>query len=161
MRGPSLKRNIKIAVSLVYMLLRSVVEGGLRMIGRPPQGRLVVLYYHGLPEKHRRNFKRQMDALQRRAKIVPASYRGRLASGKKHVAITFDDALESLIENALPELLARGFDAMIFVPVGSIGSRPSWKTYPGDDFDGSDIVMTAEQLKKNSLAPHHARFAYD
>jgi peptidoglycan/xylan/chitin deacetylase (PgdA/CDA1 family) len=148
MRIHSFKRIIKIAISSAYFLFSSLVQSGLRMIGRPPQAGLVVLYYHGVPAKYRLNFKRQMDALQRGANVVPASYRGRLATGKKYVAITFDDAFDNLIDNALPELLVRTFDATIFVPVGSIGSRPTWKIYPGDDLDASDTVMTVEQLRE-------------
>lgn len=147
MGTPQIKRDVKIAISLLYFVLNSVVRRGLRMIGRPlSEKRLVILYYHGVPANCRQSFKRQMDALQRHANVVPASYRGQLASSKNHVAITFDDALTSLIENALPELSARSFHATIFVPVGSLGRCPSWETFE-DEFDRTDTVMTIEQLK--------------
>jgi peptidoglycan/xylan/chitin deacetylase (PgdA/CDA1 family) len=145
-----IKRNVKIVISLVYFVLINLFRGGLRMIGKSSDGRLVVLYYHGVPAKHRRNFKRQMDALQRGASVLPATYRGRVPSHKKHVAITFDDALDSIVDNALPELASRSFHATIFVPVGSLGRRATWEMF-GDDYGPSDAVMPVEQLIKLSL----------
>ena len=143
------KRTIKIAISLVYLVIVTAIRGVLRFIGRPPGARLVVLYYHGVPAKFRLNFKHQMDALQRGASVVPASHRGSLPSGKKYVAITFDDALESIVENALPELASRLFHATIFVPVGWIGHSPCW-AIDGDDLEPDAVVMSVEQLKQLS-----------
>jgi peptidoglycan/xylan/chitin deacetylase (PgdA/CDA1 family) len=100
-----------------------------------------------VPAKLRLNFERQMDALQRGARVIPATFRGYLPSGKKHVAITFDDAFDSLLENALPGLSARSFHATIFVPVGWMGGHPTWET-DEEVLEADDVVMTIEQLKK-------------
>lgn len=142
-----IKRTIKIAISLVYFVLVALIRSGSRLIGRSSDGRLVVLYYHGVPAKFQLNFKRQMDSLQRGAVVVPASHRGRLPAGKRYVAITFDDALESIIKNALPELASRSFHATVFVPVGWIGRRPCWAV-DGDALDPDDAVMSGEQLEQ-------------
>jgi peptidoglycan/xylan/chitin deacetylase (PgdA/CDA1 family) len=142
-----IKRKVKIAISVIYFVVAMIVRSGLHLFGRSPAARLVVLYYHGVPAEFRLNFKRQMDALQRRASVIPASYRGSLPPGKKHVAITFDDALDNIIENALPELACRGFHATVFVPVGWIGRRPYWQV-DGDDLGPDDVVMSLEQLRR-------------
>jgi peptidoglycan/xylan/chitin deacetylase (PgdA/CDA1 family) len=148
MLGP--KRSIKIALSLVYLALMGVVRGGLRLAGRPPKRRLTILYYHGVSAKYRLNFTRQMDALHRGACVLPASYRGDLPSEKKCVAITFDDAFQSVVENALPELAMRSFHSTIFVPSGLIGCSPNWVMEKGED-DLTEVVMTVEQLR--ALSP--------
>ena len=118
---PRVKRNTKIAVSMVYYACMAVLQGVLRLLGRPVKRRLTVLYYHGVSPAYRLNFARQMELLQRRACVLSASYRGDLPSKKKCVAITFDDAFQSVLENALPELAARSFHSTIFVPVGLVG----------------------------------------
>jgi peptidoglycan/xylan/chitin deacetylase (PgdA/CDA1 family) len=86
-----------------------------------------------------------MEALRRAALVSPAFYRGILPSGKPNVAITFDDAYVSVAENALPELSARGFHSTIFVPVGSLGSHPTW-VMENSGFDSDETVMSAEQI---------------
>jgi peptidoglycan/xylan/chitin deacetylase (PgdA/CDA1 family) len=86
-----------------------------------------------------------MESIRRGAQVLPASYRGSLPWGKPNVAITFDDAYVSVAENALPELLARGFHSTIFVPMGTLGSPPSW---PVEDRspDSHETVMSAGQI---------------
>src|SRR5262245_3656061 len=118
-----LKRPVKLAISLSYFLIQKTIELVLRVVRRAPNPRLVILYYHGIPQTYRRNFARQMRMLRRRALVFPANYRGTLPSGKANVAITFDDAYISVAENALPEIARCGFHATIFFPVGSLRSR--------------------------------------
>jgi peptidoglycan/xylan/chitin deacetylase (PgdA/CDA1 family) len=137
----SLKRGIKLAISLVYFGLMSA----LRSAGLARR-RLTVLYYHGVPAELRPNFARQMDALERGARVLPASFHGKLPAGGKCVAITFDDALQTVADYAVPELAARSFHSTIFVPVGLIGRRPNWATKDGDEV--SEQVMSLERLKQ-------------
>jgi peptidoglycan/xylan/chitin deacetylase (PgdA/CDA1 family) len=150
MRMLGFKRSIKIAVSLVYFALIGTFRGGLRLVGRPPKRRLTILYYHGVPTGYRLNFGRQMEALRLGACVLPASYRGDLPSEKKCVAITFDDAFSSVVENALPELAARSFHSTIFVPSGLIGCRPNWEMEGSEDVL-AEVVMTVEQLTALSI----------
>ena len=146
MKMPRLKRNTKIAISLVYYALVIAFRCGLRLAGRPVRSRLIILYYHGLPAAFRLKFARQMDLLQRFACVLPASYRGDLPSDRRCVAITFDDAFQSVFENAIPELAAHSFHATIFVPVGFVGRNPRWEMEEGcSDLD--EVVMTTEQLR--------------
>lgn len=150
MRMSQLKRNTKIAIGVVYYAFLAAGRGGSRLAGRPVKPRLTILYYHGVHPNQRPNFARQMDLLHRKACVLSASYRGVLPSDKKCVAITFDDAFQSVVENALPELVVRSFHSTIFVPVGLVGKNPNWAMEEGNS-DFNEIVMTAEQLRALSL----------
>jgi peptidoglycan/xylan/chitin deacetylase (PgdA/CDA1 family) len=140
-----LKRFTKLVISFCYFIVLKAVGFVLQAVGRPSKPRLVILYYHGIPQFCRHNFARQMRALGRRALVFPANYRGILPSGKPNVAITFDDAYDSVAENALPELAAHGFHSTIFVPVGSLGRRPEW-VMEGNGVPSSEVVMSAERI---------------
>ena len=94
-----------------------------------------------------------MEALRRKAQVVPASHRGPLpcVENRKCVAITFDDAFRSVAENALPELGKHSFHATIFVPVSWLGQAPGWTMDPietGSVAELSEIVMSAEELSR-------------
>jgi peptidoglycan/xylan/chitin deacetylase (PgdA/CDA1 family) len=148
-----LRRSTKIGISLIYYLVREIGGLVLRLLGQQPRGRLTILYYHEVTADCRSNFARQMEALRRKALVVPASHRGPLPSAKnrKCVAITFDDAFRSVAENALPELGKHSFHATIFVPVGWLGQTPGWTMDPAetgsvDVPELSEVVMSAEQL---------------
>ncbi|WP_198026699.1 polysaccharide deacetylase family protein [Bradyrhizobium sp. ARR65] len=131
---------------MVYYGARTLFRYSLRLTGRPSTQRLTILYYHGVSPKHRHSFARQMDALRRSAFVLPASYRGDLPSGKKCVAITFDDAFVSVAENALPELARRSFHSTIFVPVGWMGRTPGWAMKGEAAPELAEVVMAPEQL---------------
>jgi peptidoglycan/xylan/chitin deacetylase (PgdA/CDA1 family) len=139
------KRVAKLAISLFYYVARGFLRILLQYTGGLPDGKLVILYYHGIPFADRSNFARQMEVIQRGARVLPADYRGSLPCGKPHIAITFDDAYVSVAENALPELFARAFHSTIFVPVGSLGSRPTWAVEDGSA-DADETVMSEEQI---------------
>jgi peptidoglycan/xylan/chitin deacetylase (PgdA/CDA1 family) len=152
MRQFEAKRNAKVAISLVYYLAVSVVALFLRMIGLSPKKRLTILYYHGVPLEARIAFARQMEALVNGARVVPAFYRGALPPGRAAVAITFDDAFVSVLQNAVPEIVSRSLCCTIFVPAAILGQHPSWAV-EADSQERDEVVMTAGQLK-NLPADH-------
>jgi peptidoglycan/xylan/chitin deacetylase (PgdA/CDA1 family) len=141
----STKRIAKLAISLLYYTARGFSRFVSQLTGRSPGRNLIILYYHGIPLAYRSNFVRQMESIRRGAQVLPASHRGSLPWGKPNVAITFDDAYVSVAENALPELLARGFHSTIFVPMGTLGNRPSWPVEDGSP-DSHETVMSAGQI---------------
>jgi peptidoglycan/xylan/chitin deacetylase (PgdA/CDA1 family) len=138
-----IKRSIKVAISLCYFAKQTLVRSLQTALNRPYHRQLVILYYHGVPDHFRAHFARQMDAIQSKARVVPAFHRGGLPGDRPSVAITFDDAYLSVAENALPELVARGFHSTIFVPVGVLGKRPGWIMEDGSP-DSEEIVMPPE-----------------
>lgn len=133
--------GVKVAISMLWYAGDAIWRVLVRLSGRQPKARFIVLYYHGIPEDARRCFARQMQALTRTA-VVRAAHSGQLPD-RTSVAITFDDALCSVRNNAVPELLSRGFPATIFVPVDFLGKQPAseWRT------DEDDTVMTCEELR--------------
>lgn len=151
-RKGNAKRHAKIAISLIYFVAEVLSRLVLCTLGRPPKRKLVILYYHAIPDAQRSNFLHQIESLRRSAQVWPASYQGSLPSAKPNVAITFDDAFVSVAENALPELAARGFHSTIFVPAALLGRRPTWPMETGN-LDASETVMSAEQIA-NVSSPH-------
>lgn len=148
------KRISKVAISLIYYLVRAIWRAPLRLMRREQRRRLTILYYHGVTRGCRSNFARQMDALHRGAIVLPASYRGKLPADKnrKCVAITFDDAFVSVAENGLPELKTYAFHSTIFVPVGWLGHTPGWAMETSEvGLAGvpelTEVVMSPDQLQ--------------
>lgn len=111
------------------------------------RARLVILYYHSVPAAQRARFARQLDAIRAGADaVVAADFCAAVAPGRLLVAITFDDAYASVIDNALPELAARGMPATVFTPSGMLGQRPGWQMESADT-DRFETVTTAETLR--------------
>lgn len=110
-------------------------------------GYCVVLYYHAVNDKYRSVFARQMDDLIKYAKPIRADNNKPLESGVNYVAVTFDDAFQSMVINALPELIQRKIPFTIFVPTGYLGRHPKW-TKDSIYEDRYEIVMTADQLRE-------------
>ena len=141
-----MKRYLKIVVSCVYFTGVQVFRGVMHACGRSNPRLLTVLYYHSVPASKRVGFARQMRMLARNARVVPADWCGETDPKYPTVAITFDDAFISVIENALPELAERSFPCTIFVPSGVLGRKPDWPM-EGDD-DRSEVVADAAQLRE-------------
>ena len=142
-RKPSLRRRAKLAISACYFLLMIAYEVACRLLGIHSRRSLTILYYHGIRSDFLFEFRRQMQTLSQYASVVSADYRGALP--RRGVALTFDDAFVSVVENALPELSARSFPCTIFVPVGLIGRAPNWTLEdPCDTFQ--ETIMTRAQL---------------
>jgi peptidoglycan/xylan/chitin deacetylase (PgdA/CDA1 family) len=143
------KRRAKIAISLAYHLVFAIPRRLGKWVGRPAPYRLIILCYHSVPLASRASFARQLDMLAARIPVVPADYNGAAAPGGQSVAITFDDALTSVLDNAIPELRARNMPATIFVPAGSMGARPAWwniEVEDGNAYEG-ELVATADALR--------------
>lgn len=144
-RGPGTKRGVKIAVSLLWYSGGAVARLAGRLAGGRPEPRFVVIYYHRVPAAARAEFARQLDALERRLAVLPAADVGSVAPPRDAVAITFDDAFRSVLENAVPELTRRALPATIFVPVEFVGRAPTWEMETAGDPD--DEVITDEELR--------------
>jgi peptidoglycan/xylan/chitin deacetylase (PgdA/CDA1 family) len=113
------------------------------LIGRTPASDLVVLYYHSVPREERARFARQMDSMLRHAVPVAADFQ---PTTKGHyVALTFDDAFESLLENALPELESRNIPCTIFVVSETLGCKANWEDI--GETHGQEQIMSEAQAK--------------
>lgn len=141
-----MKQKAKIAISLAFHIVTTCAGLIFRAIGRPIPPRLIILYYHAVPSGLRKSFACQLDMLVQQAKVVPADYHEAISATPHNVAITFDDAFVSVIENALPELRARNLPVTVFVPAGSLGRHPSWEM-ENSSTDAGEVVASAEALR--------------
>lgn len=135
------KRIVRLSISLgvfCYSYARDAIR---RLSGRRFRPTCVVLYYHSVPVEQRDRFARQMDTLVRLAKAIPADRMTPLPVCERCVAVTFDDAFESVLYNAVPELEKRKIPATIFVIAGLMGQAPGWEGYP-------ERTMTLKQLEQ-------------
>jgi len=137
------ERGVKVAISVLWYSGTALSRGLMRLAGRTPAARFVVLYYHEVPDKARSRFAGQMHTLSRTTTVVRAAHNGTLPPGGYYAAITFDDAFRSVRTNAVPELLSRRFPATIFVPIDCLGKEPGWEMTNGV----ADQVMTWDELR--------------
>ena len=117
-----------------------------RLLGKQTKGTCVILYYHAVPEGQRERFAKQMDAIIKWAVPISVANLDKPKGNRHYVAVTFDDGFQSVIKNALPELVLRGIPITIFVPTDRLGQRPAWANDP-DDTLSNEAVMSVDQLK--------------
>ena len=134
---------VSIGVFTVDWLLRVVRS----LAGKKSDPAPLVLAYHSVSDQDRPVFARQMDELARWTKSWESS--GGPPNGHRRPLVTFDDGLQNVVENALPELAERGLAAAVFVVAGTLGTTANWTDY-SDGFDPeiSEPILTAEQLRK-------------
>jgi peptidoglycan/xylan/chitin deacetylase (PgdA/CDA1 family) len=150
MGNMSLKRGIKVGISIVYYVSRRLGEMFSSLRGQP---RLIILFYHAVRSEHRAAFRWQLEAIKAYANVVHADYVGE-SEGRPMIAITFDDAFISMVDNALPELAAREMPCTIFVPTRCLGSHPEWlKNSTWCDRD----ELVADQGKLRSVMSSNVR----
>jgi peptidoglycan/xylan/chitin deacetylase (PgdA/CDA1 family) len=138
---PVHKRAVNLVISAMFYALVRLVDLVLQLVGIRPRRPSVILYYHVVASEHRARFAAQMDALLRWGKPIRADIVGPVDPFVRHVAVTFDDASETVAANALPELQGRGIPCTIFAISGLLGRRVSWGKY-------SDRTMSSDDLRR-------------
>lgn len=139
------KRCIKLAVSLLVFFVDYARSALSRAAGNKRSPRCVVLYYHSIPAQLRAQFAKQMDTIIRWAEPISAGAESVPLNGARLAAVTFDDGYENVVENALPELMARSIPVTIFVVTAGLGRLPEWRTFSSDGNDQGK-TMSASQL---------------
>ncbi len=131
---------IEFVCSFVYSVFLPFVQS---------QPRRVVIYYHTVKKQDIKGFEKQMKYLAGNFRVVKASQINAVPANDDNVivAVTFDDAFESVVENALPILKKYDLEAAVFVPTGSFGLHPQWPidrpwAYP----HGGERVMSEKQI---------------
>jgi peptidoglycan/xylan/chitin deacetylase (PgdA/CDA1 family) len=121
-----------------------VSSGFSRLCGLPQPCRGVVLYYHAVKPDQRQRFARQLDTLIRQASLFPAGSPEVMRSGRRNIAVTFDDGFRSVLDNAVPELTKRCIPFTVFIPSGCLGERPSWVHDPNHPSWHERVLSRAE-----------------
>ncbi len=140
------KRVIKLGASLVFHLSAEGTDRLLGICGKRRPAVCMVLHYHGVRSSERLRFARQMDVLIGLAAPIPAAHRDTLQPGKRYAALTFDDGFQNVVENAIPEMVARRIPATIFVVPSLLGENPAWNTL-GADYIREELLISPAQLK--------------
>jgi peptidoglycan/xylan/chitin deacetylase (PgdA/CDA1 family) len=138
-------RLVKLLFSLVYYVAASLQRKVQQSLGTELAGSCVVLCYHAVPGRQRAQFARQMDVLCRYVKPLRADVGTPLPAGKRYAAVTFDDAYQSVLQNALPELQTRNIPCAVFVVTHLLGELAPWGGSGG--FSSDDRFITFEQLR--------------
>jgi peptidoglycan/xylan/chitin deacetylase (PgdA/CDA1 family) len=139
-----MKRVVKFLISAGFFCVSWVRDAISEMLGKRP-ARCVVLYYHSVPESQRIRFEGQMDVLRKTAEPMAADRKSPLVPGKRHAAVTFDDAFRNILDTALPTMRARKIPATIFVVTGILGK--TWHDSSAES-DGDRAVMSEAELKQ-------------
>lgn len=132
--------TVELVCSCIYSIILSIMHN---------KPRRVVIYYHSIKKQDIKSFEKQMGYLAGNFRVVKASQINTVPANDDNVlvAITFDDAFESVVENALPILKKYDLGAAVFVPTGSFGLHPQWPidrpwAYP----HGGERVMSEKQI---------------
>ncbi|PYU71594.1 MAG: hypothetical protein DMG49_09060 [Acidobacteria bacterium] len=118
MKNPSTltcTRLLKCGISLGVFAATNLQTLLARLLGRDSRGTCVVLDYHSLPPDQRTRFAEQLDTLLQLAEPIDVSTDIQLRSGVRYAGVTFDDAFENFVHQALPELEKRNMPATLFV----------------------------------------------
>lgn len=139
------KRMLVVLISCAVFMVDRVRDLVRRAIGAPRPGTCVALLYHAVPPSHRERFAAQMQIASRIALPVRADFDGVLTAAQKHFVVTFDDALVSFAEVAMPELVKRGIPSALFVVSGRLGVLPDWRAFSKEE------IPTERTLSANEI----------
>jgi len=117
-----------------------------KALGKNIRGTSVVLFYHSVSSEQRQRFARQMDTLIRWTQPIPVDIDFPPANHARCAAVTFDDGFQNVIDNALPELKARGIPSTIFIVTDNLGRPPEWESYASES-DRLTTIMSLEELQ--------------
>lgn len=136
-------------VRLLYLLVALVVWPWAR---RRYCDAVVVLCYHGVSTAQRAAFAAQMRRI--RGRVVASTQlevSPSVAQARPRVCITFDDAFENLLANAVPVLRACGAPATVFAVSENLGGPPRWAIDP-EHPEAREPIMTAAMLREAASA---------
>jgi len=121
-----IKRLLKIIISVHYLFFFILKKKYYKISNRPLPVFRIVLLYHSVPSSHLKKFIKQIDYIKKTTIPIPIDYKEFPDIEAKYSIITFDDAFESTIKNAIPELEKREVPSIIFIPSGFLGENPGW-----------------------------------
>jgi peptidoglycan/xylan/chitin deacetylase (PgdA/CDA1 family) len=150
-----IKLVLKIIISTVYLICRQLYSLILRLVGKKIPGSCIIIFFHSIRKEETDAFIKKLDYLINVTTPISIDYNGSLQNGVRYSIITFDDAFQSAMDNAVPELIERKVPFTIFIPTGQLGEKPGWLCNTGDR-DEDETITTMDQLLK--LDPAYASF---
>ncbi len=139
-------RLLKLLIAVTFFVFQQIHLYLLKLRGKRSLPVLVIVTYHSVKTNDVQRFEKQMDALLKSG--APVSLKDNTYSLKEdiNIAVTFDDAYQSVLMNAIPVLQRKNIPATIFVPTGYLGKRPGWIKNNNHPY-ATETVMTEAQLK--------------
>lgn len=119
------KRVLILVISSFVFIISWLRDVFMRLGGAKSPGTCVILYYHAVPARDQHRFQHQMDDLLRFAEPTVATRTAPLEPGRHYAVVTFDDAYQNILVNALPLLKVRRIPAAIFVVPEMLGRIPA------------------------------------
>jgi peptidoglycan/xylan/chitin deacetylase (PgdA/CDA1 family) len=144
-----IKRLIKLKVSILYFVFQKILD--LLRISKNDQfnRRYQVILYHDFETDQSASFENQMRLIVNESHPLSVKSLENSQAAGNFVIVTFDDAIQSLLDTALPVLKQYGIPATIFVPTSYVGEKPEWDGWISTQGNGDlKKVMTVEQLNK-------------
>lgn len=121
-----IKRYFYILVSSIYAalwLIKYLVYHFLNLQIKP---RYTAIYYHGVPSEYIEKFKKQLLYLKKYTTPINPQKSDAKNGAIFYTILTFDDALISFYNNAVPSLIEKEIPSIVFVPTNYIGKSNSW-----------------------------------
>lgn len=138
-------RFIKLIISILYFIYLRIEHNIRQILKMDNTNNCVTLYYHSIFENERTSFKKQIQLLSKKTITIPSDFIGELESDKIYSIITFDDAFENLIDNAIPILQKYHLPFTIFFIADYFGKIPEWE-FPEYHSDKNEKIMTIDQM---------------
>jgi peptidoglycan/xylan/chitin deacetylase (PgdA/CDA1 family) len=138
-------RVLLLSISAVFYGQSLLRRSFRRLVGLPLPATCIVLYYHSVPARFRTAFAKQLEMVGRLTRPVNAAGGVELVPGVRHAAITFDDAFEDAVVNAVPELVKQHVPGVFFVTTGFLGKAASW--WPASTQERDRRIASLEQLR--------------
>jgi len=139
-------RLFELIVSALYFALQSCLAGISRAVGRERGCGGVVLTYHSVSDAHKAKFASQMDQLLQAGQAVFADASGDPSTGRRRIAVTFDDGYANILRNAVPALRERNIPCVVFMTTKYMGEKPGW-ILDEDNPNRNEPLISAEQLQ--------------
>jgi peptidoglycan/xylan/chitin deacetylase (PgdA/CDA1 family) len=143
--GSVFYRTCVLGISIVFAAYKWLQAKACHVLGTRPSATCVVLYYHSVPSECRDSFAHQMDVLRNLALPINLNAPPTMLPGFRYAAITFDDAFEDVIHEAVPELVKRDIPAIVFAVVSVLGQTATW--WPESSPERNRRIASVEQLR--------------
>jgi peptidoglycan/xylan/chitin deacetylase (PgdA/CDA1 family) len=141
-----ISRITKLVISILFLAANKIYIIVCSLLGRGIPSILVILTYHSIKTSDTARFEKQMNMLLNTSKPVSLGCNISVLPGGYNIAVTFDDAYQSVLQNALNILRTKNIPATIFVPTGYFGKKPAWVTNHNHSYIG-ETVLTEAQLQ--------------
>ncbi len=139
-------RLLKLAIAISFFIGDNIFRVIRRLFGQYIKPTLIIITYHPVKACQTTLFDKQMNTLLNIGHPIALGNGISMLKSGYNFAVTFDDAYQCVLQNALPVLQAKNIPATIFVPTGWLGSKPMWIKNPNHNY-ASETVITEVELK--------------